>query len=128
MLDLSHLTRDRYWMNPYNVDFIGEYLFNANNIQTRFPIAFDRIVSDAIEKEGMDTLEWLSIGQRFAEIGLAEYAFHAYYMAHLMMPQYIKTNSELQFDTALPPNSNIAKETASLDDILNTLLSDGDGV
>ena len=127
-MDLSQITRDRYWIHIYNVDFIGEYLFAANNIQVRFPIAFDRIVSDGIEKDGMDALEWLSMGQRFAEIGLAEYAFHSYYMAHLLMPQYIKTNSELQFDTALPPNSNIAKESANLDDILNTLLSDGDGV
>lgn len=86
--------------------------------------AYDRILSDHIAKEGMETLEWIAIGQRFAEGGLSEYAFHAFYMAHLMKPKLIKTNSELQFDTALPPAAAADREAVNLDEILSTLLSD----
>ena len=112
------------WIQWRNVDYVADFLFPANDIGKRFPEAFDRILNDALSKEGMDTLEWIAMGQRFAEVGLAEYAYHCYYMAHLMNPRYIKTNSELQFDTAMPPNSNAQREGANLDEILSNLLSD----
>ena len=81
-------------------------------------------MSASIAKGGNDALEWLVIGQRLAEVGIAEYAYHCFYMAHLLNPRLIKTNSELAFDTAVAPNSNASTEGANLDDIIGALLSD----
>ena len=123
LCDFSQLTRDRVWIEFRNVDYIADFVIPANDVATRFPQAYDRVLSESMAKEGMDTLEWISMGQRFSEIGLAEYAYHCYYMAHLLNPQYIKTNSDLQFDTNLPPNTN-PREGANLDEILSNLLND----
>lgn len=121
--DLGNIIKDRVWIEPSNIDFIADPLAFGSSVDSRFLQAYDRILSDHISKEGMNTLEWLSIGQRFAEGGLAEYAFHSFYMAHLLNPRLIKTNSDLQFDTSLPPNTPAARPGSNLDDILNTLLN-----
>ena len=59
------------------------------------------MLAEAIENKGnLDILDWLVLAAHYANAGEEEIAFQAYYMAHLLDHQKIKTNSELQFDTA----------------------------
>ena len=56
-------------------------------------------------KGDLDVLEWLVIAKHYAKNGEEETAFQCYYMAHLMDPDRIETNSKLQFSTL--DNENI---------------------
>ena len=59
-----------------------------------------------LERKGdLDVLEWLCLAKHYAKNGEEETAFQCYYMAHLMDPERIKTNSKLQFNTL--ENDNI---------------------
>jgi hypothetical protein len=121
--DVSQFIHDRYISEMRNVDLVGTFINKTNKFNDRYLEAHDKLLRDHISKEGMNILGWLAIGQRFAEANLPEFAYHSFYMAHLLNHKLIKTNSELKFDTSLPPNT--PRESAgNIDELLNTLLTD----
>jgi hypothetical protein len=72
-------------------------------------------------KEGLDTqgecydlLDWLMLGQNFAKNQEEETAFAAFYIAHLMDHERIRTNSQLRFETnAMGSGPGITAASAS---------------
>lgn len=64
------------------------------------------MIKDTLDKQGnLDVLDWLLLGTHYSKNLEEEMAFQAYYMAHLLDHQKIRTNSELQFDTMDNPSS-----------------------
>ena len=83
----------------YSLHMMNTYGGNETNTYAVQIQTFIKEVGLDTLGEGFDTLDWLMLGQHFAKSQEEEIAFQAYYMAHLMDHERIRTNSQLRFDT-----------------------------
>ena len=58
------------------------------------------------QNSDIDVLDWLLIGTLYQRTGQEEVAFQCFYMAHLLDPERIHTNANMQFETAIDPSKD----------------------
>ena len=105
-----------YQPYDYTLTLMGAYGGDETNKYSVQLQTFIKEVGLDTQGKGLDTLDWLMLGQHFAKNQEEEAAFQAYYMAHLLDHERIRTNSELRFETnsmgAGPGTSKVVKEEA----------------
>jgi hypothetical protein len=81
-----------YQAFDYSLHMMNTY---GGDEKTKYTVQILSLLKDGLDSKGecYDTLDWLMLGQHFAKNQEEETSFQAYYMAHLLDYDRIRTNS-----------------------------------